>query len=156
MIKTDYRIFSRNGEKFRIRAEYGLRKLGNQAPYFSITGEINRQARNGRWVEDSCGCLHDEIAKFFPKLKPLIKWHLTSTDGPMHYLANSKYWLGFGEYSERNLEHFKSTCIYGALPEDTLFAPELASWPETEAWLRARFPVLIERFKEELAKFEVN
>jgi len=37
------------------------------------------------------GCMHEEIAKVFPELAPLIKWHLTSCDGPMHYIANTVY-----------------------------------------------------------------
>lgn len=37
------------------------------------------------------GCCHDEVAKHFPELAPLIKWHLCSSDGPMHYLANTVY-----------------------------------------------------------------
>ncbi len=40
------------------------------------------------------GCIHDEIAKHFPELFPLIKWHLCSTDGPMHYEANTIYHAG--------------------------------------------------------------
>jgi hypothetical protein len=36
-------------------------------------------------------CLHDEIAKAFPELAKYIKWHLCSTDGPMHYVANTVF-----------------------------------------------------------------
>ena len=39
----------------------------------------------------SCGSIHAEISKYAPELAYLIKWHLTSTDGPMHYLANTLY-----------------------------------------------------------------
>lgn len=56
---------------------------------FAITG----QAKVGRDHEIG-GCIHDEIAKFFPELAPLIKWHLCSTDGPMHYAANTIYLAG--------------------------------------------------------------
>jgi uncharacterized protein Usg len=35
------------------------------------------------------GCLHDDVAKYFPQLAPFIKWHLCSTDGPLHYVANT-------------------------------------------------------------------
>lgn len=56
---------------------------------FSITGEVRSLAR---W--EAGGCLHDDIAKVFPELAPLIKWHLTSTDGPMHYVANTCYHAG--------------------------------------------------------------
>lgn len=54
---------------------------------FAITGDIRGQY--GRDIAG--GCLHDDIARVFPELAPLIKWHLTSTDGPMHYIANAAY-----------------------------------------------------------------
>lgn len=60
---------------------------------FSITGEVRSLAR---W--EAGGCLHDDIAKVFPELEPLIKWHLTSTDGPMHYVANTCYEAGDRDY----------------------------------------------------------
>jgi hypothetical protein len=37
------------------------------------------------------GCIHDELTKYFPELAHLIKWHLCSTDGPMHYVSNTMY-----------------------------------------------------------------
>lgn len=59
-----------------------------------IPGETNIQ-HNGKtlWLS-SCGCHHDEVAQYFPDLAPLIKWHLCSTDGPMHYIANTVYMAG--------------------------------------------------------------
>ena len=54
---------------------------------FSITGDI--KTPYGRWL--SGGCVHDETIKAFPKLEKYIKWHLTSSDGPMHYIANTLY-----------------------------------------------------------------
>lgn len=56
---------------------------------FSITGEVRSPARL-----EAGGCSHEAIAKVFPELKSLIKWHLTSTDGPMHYVANTCYHAG--------------------------------------------------------------
>ncbi len=53
---------------------------------FSITGVLHV---NGRW--DSCGCLHELIQEHFPEYRHLIKWHLVSSDGPMHYIANTLY-----------------------------------------------------------------
>ena len=75
---------------------------GNGHNTFSITGEIwERQEyrtpsgkRKGRREMVAGGCIHDEIAAHFPKLAPLIKWHLTSTDGPMHYYKNVIYLAG--------------------------------------------------------------
>lgn len=61
---------------------------------FSLTADVRatdrrRNPSDGGWIAG--GCLHEEIAKHFPGLAPLIKWHLCSSDGPMHYLANAVY-----------------------------------------------------------------
>lgn len=53
---------------------------------FSITGEIYVP---GRSDIEAGGMLHEDIAKAFPELAPLLKWHLCSSDGPMHYVANT-------------------------------------------------------------------
>lgn len=90
------KTFDENGKKFRITVHLGLRYIrGNSAPYFSITADIDRKDGNGKWVEDSCGCLHDEIAKHFPgQFDDLIALHLSDINGvPMHAEANGWYWL---------------------------------------------------------------
>lgn len=61
-------------------------QCGNGHNTFAITGETRV---NGKW--DSCGCLHELIEKKFPHYRHLIKWHLVSSDGPMHYIANTTY-----------------------------------------------------------------
>lgn len=55
---------------------------------FAITGEVRVP---GHRDVDMCGCIHDEIAKYFPELATLIKWHLFDTSGPMHYVSNTCY-----------------------------------------------------------------
>lgn len=86
--------FTEHGRKYRIYAELRFDdQCNNGHETFSITGTIDRWER-GRWTDDSCGCIHDEIAKHFPDLAPLIKWHLVSTDGPMYYIANTVYHAG--------------------------------------------------------------
>jgi hypothetical protein len=35
--------------------------------------------------------MHDEAVKIFPEYAHLIKWHLVSSDEPMHYAANTMY-----------------------------------------------------------------
>ena len=35
--------------------------------------------------------LHEEIAKHFPELAPMLKWHLCSSNQPMHYIENTVY-----------------------------------------------------------------
>lgn len=56
---------------------------------FSITGEI----KNPNISMCGSGSIHEEIAKYFPEFKHLIKWHLCSSDGPLHYISNTKYWV---------------------------------------------------------------
>lgn len=71
-------------------------RCGNGHNSFSITGEIYIP---GRRDCEACGCLHAEIAEHFPELAPLIKWHLTSTDGPMHYVSNTLYHASDRDYN---------------------------------------------------------
>lgn len=58
---------------------------------FSITADVYTNESRRRRDVQACGCLHDDIRRVFPELAPLIKWHLVSTDGPMHYIANTAY-----------------------------------------------------------------
>ena len=84
--------YTENGDTYRITAKVRHDdQCGNGHNAFAITADIDRKARNGRWVDDAGGCCHDEVAKHFPELAPLIKWHLTSTDGPMYYIENTAY-----------------------------------------------------------------
>jgi len=75
---------------------------GNGHNTFAITAEVYDQhgsARDGtvthktgkRLKMSACGCCHDEIAKHFPELREALKFHLCSTDGPLHYVANTMY-----------------------------------------------------------------
>lgn len=78
-------------------------ECGNDHNSFAITGELyERHQQRGEpsllwndkgprlWL-NSCGRIHDDIAAHIPELAPLIKWHLTSSDEPMHYIANTMY-----------------------------------------------------------------
>jgi hypothetical protein len=115
--------FSENGQKYRMTVDYGFHSFPNQEPYFSITADIDRW--NGfRWVEDSGGCLHEEISKQFPELEYLIKWYLCSlVSGPMHYVANAVFWweqFCLDSTDEKSLNNFKHTIVYGTTPFDNL------------------------------------
>ena len=63
-------------------------ECGNGHNSFAITGEVIYRSYENPEI---CGCIHEEIEKHFPELKKYIKWHLTSSDGPMHYVANTIY-----------------------------------------------------------------
>lgn len=60
---------------------------------FAVTCGITAPSRGGR-ADIGGGAAHDDIAKAFPELAHLIRWHLCSTDGPMHYVANTVYFAG--------------------------------------------------------------
>lgn len=117
---------------------------------FSITGELydiphrihgEASVKNAKgktlWLV-SCGCIHQEIAERIPELAPLIKWHLTSTDGPMYYVANT---------------------MYHVIAADLESARSCAVWPDaeledfTEEKLKARLPALMEEFKRDVESF---
>ena len=81
------RTYSENGNSYRITVELRFDdECRNGHETFAITADIRE---NGR--EYMGGCCHDEIVLRFPELAHLIKWHCVSTDGPMHYLANTVY-----------------------------------------------------------------
>lgn len=79
------------GQKARITVNISFDdECKNGHNSFSITGDI----RNTYGRDIVGGCIHNEVAKHFPELAHLIKWHLCSTDGPMHYIANTLYHAG--------------------------------------------------------------
>jgi len=61
---------------------------------FAITADIRNPRKHGDSAWIAGGCCHDDIAKAFPELAPLIRWHLSSSDSPMHYIANTVYLAG--------------------------------------------------------------
>ncbi len=83
--------YSENGQEYRMTATVRHDdSCGNGHNSFAITCDI-REKRGDYYYEYMGGCCHEEIAKHIPELAPYIKWHLTSTDGPMHYVANTIY-----------------------------------------------------------------
>jgi hypothetical protein len=74
-------------------------ECGNGHNSFSITAEVRTPASNRRNDIEAGGCMHKEIARVFPELEPLLKWHLTSSHGPMHYIANTIYHASDRDYN---------------------------------------------------------
>ena len=111
---------------------------------FSITADLyDETRRNGEeYVFNSMGkkryltargCQHDLVTKHFRELAPLIKWHLTSTDGPLHYVANTVYHAEQGK-----LDYARGSAV---APDATL--AELSD----ESWLLTRLPALMTEFR---------
>jgi hypothetical protein len=99
------KVFFKDGFKHRIKVRAEIRSLGGQEPLFSITGDIQRQAKNNRWMDECGGCIHDEILQHFPDLAPLVRVHLSDENGvPMHAYSNAAYWAGMTKYQQLDLE----------------------------------------------------
>lgn len=103
--KVFYACYDDKAVKHRMRVRAELHQLGmNQKPYFSITGEIERRAGNNRWVFQSGGAIHDQIAEQMPQLEPLLLVHLADENGvPMHCYENAGYWAGQTKYQQLDL-----------------------------------------------------
>lgn len=68
---------------------------GNGHNTCSITGDIFKRYTNANGSstrEDiGGGQVKAEIIEAFPELASLLQWHLVSSDGPLHYVANTTY-----------------------------------------------------------------
>ncbi len=78
----------------------------------------------------------------------------------MHYIPNARYWAGFCGFTNGNdndppnAKALRSTIIFGAVPEwDDGRKPEGMDDTELQAWLTARLPDLIERFRADVEGF---
>ena len=106
---------------------------------FSITGEIKNSLISRNCIAG--GCIHDEVKEYFPEYAHLIKWHLCSSDEPMHYLANTLYFVKKGDFDAA-----RNSAIWQDVTDD-----ELKSF-DIEQKLKARLPKLMEEFQNEMEK----
>jgi hypothetical protein len=88
---------------------------------FAVTGTVTTGDRNSRGLDILAGgCLHDEVAKAFPELAHLIRWHLCDADsGPMHGVANAVYMAGdLDHWGKRAGEptRFETVVTFGDVP----------------------------------------
>lgn len=143
---------------------------------FSITAQEVRYLKNGsrRALSDtwySAGCQHDLVAEKLPGLAPLLKWHLMSSDGPIHYIANTVYWAKCANEGsicskkltkEQYLDRARNAAIGADLP-DSFFAPnieiqetypgvevEVMSYNGLKDRLSARLPQLLADFRKDI------
>lgn len=70
----------------------------NGAETFAMTcdllGPVLRTRLAARRPNIGGGADHDAITAAFPEVRGLLRWHLCSTRGPMHYIANTLYLAG--------------------------------------------------------------
>ena len=133
LIKAQSKTITKNNVTYK-KLEINIRyddSCGNGHNTFSITGSFFKNVR-----ETMGGCCHDEIAEAVPELAHLIKWHLCSSTGPMHYIANTTYHM-----SQGNLEYARSSAIGPYLTPAQL---------SDEEFLNNRLPMLLNDFTTEM------
>ena len=100
------------GKQYKITANVRYDdKCNNGHNSFAITTNIESSFSKQVWSEESGGCCHEEIAEHFPLLAPLIKWHGTTSEWPLHYIENTVYAAGDKDYNglaKGEFRHFKS------------------------------------------------
>ena len=154
-IKKFTKVYRENGNTYRITAIVRHDdNCGNGYNTFSITGDIYRKANNGRWIGECFGCIHDYISLHFPQLKPFIKFHLCSTNGPLHYIANTIYWA-----KQKNFDYARKSAIWNV--PDSFFYPyftneegnKVLDIGTLEYRLRSQLPKLLHEFKNMVELF---
>ena len=107
--KKTYRKEMENGDIIRATVTFGD-DCGNGHETLSITGELFdrdyirgeayavNSAEKRRYL-GSGGQITEDIEKHFPELRAALPFHLVSTDGPMHYVANTVYHAGDRDYN---------------------------------------------------------
>lgn len=86
--------FSITGTIYRLFSSYEYRLDTKNGCSILIRENDNKIISLRNLIVESCGCIHKYIEKYFPELSHLIKWHHCSSEGPMHYVANTVYLAG--------------------------------------------------------------
>jgi hypothetical protein len=105
-------------------------EFNNGHQSFAITGHV-REPGARDWATG--GCIHEEIAKYFPELAPLIKWHLMDTSGPTHYVANTCYHASNRDHSGRAAGEpsaWVDAIRFGTFPIHQRITKRFATWLE--------------------------
>ena len=85
------KVYTKDGQTYKLTVTVRYdNECGNGHNSFAITADQYRKANNVFW-KDCFGCCHDLIAEQFPDLAPFIKWHGMTSEGPLHYVANTVY-----------------------------------------------------------------
>ena len=80
-----------NSDGETIRAEL---RFDDSCKNGHMSFELTATIYDKRGRDIAGGCCHEEIARAFPELAPLIQWHLFDTSGPLHYVANTVFHAG--------------------------------------------------------------
>ncbi len=109
-------------------------QCGNGHNSFSITGTIYEKQGNGRWLDAGGGCIHEEIEKYFPEFKHLIKWHMMTSEGPWGYVENTTYHAGNRDHwgkLEGEPHHYETRVKFGNFPITFSYKKAFIEWLES-------------------------
>jgi hypothetical protein len=150
----------------RYTVNFGMRFWqGNDQPYFSITVDTvlisSKETADSRLV--AAGHQHygllapgdsDIIREVFPERADLLRYHMTGqNDGlPMHYIANTIFWLREGQNEEHAGEHAISAARWGSLEGEVV--DDLP--PPDRQLLQMREPGLREDFNRMMKQHNVR
>lgn len=92
---TSSKIFIEDGSKMKIQVYVKLDdECKNGHCDFGITGTVWRLSKNGRWITDRCGCIHEDIVKHFHMLEKFIPLHTCNYLGhPLYPVENGQYFI---------------------------------------------------------------
>lgn len=139
-VKTAVKHYREQDTQYRIKVNIRYDdECSNGHNTFAITADIDEQRPDGRYVDHSGGCCHDEIVRRFPEFAHLIKWHLCSSDEPLHYIANTIYHV-----KEANFDYARSSAIWPEATNAELLSNDLAQL------LAERLPTLMAAFQADI------
>ena len=128
---TKVHIIDNDVYEVKVEVRYDDR-CGNGHNTFSFSTEV---CINGRWSYS--GWNEEVITKNFPELVKYLKWHLVSSDGPMHYIENSIYFAR----EKGDLESAKRSAVWPKAKSTISFTKEN---------LNRRLPKLMKKFKKDI------
>lgn len=92
-IKTKEFKYTVKGKPYRLVVNLRYDdQCGNGHNTFGITADLYAGPAVGRC--EAGGCLHEEITKHAKEFALFIKWHGCTSEGPLHYVANTTYLAG--------------------------------------------------------------
>jgi hypothetical protein len=137
-----------------------------QSADFSIVGDVYSKYAGRNTSPRICGQVQGDYEKHFRLVRRYNKWHLCFVDtGPMHYVANTRFWLEKGirggdtstyasethktaEGCYRAAEH---CCVWGALDGEIEGQMHLqVPYAALVSTLEARKPALMQLFLSEM------
>lgn len=101
---------TRNMPKKRVEVNIRLNdECKNGHAEFAITGTVYEQYANGQWYDAEGGCIHDVIARYFPRFQPFIALHLCDAKGAPTYAQGNGFYHLRNSSREMTMKYLRIT-----------------------------------------------